>query len=169
MAFSSLLFLTLLVFVLSGIWHGANRMFVLWGLYHGLLDLFERTSIGKRSLGSLPRWLAIPLTFALVVVGWVFFRAKDMSQAFVFLEAMSGLGASPAVAKLATAQLLPHRSLFFLGVGLALVAVRAVFGRPREGSPWQRPPYLPVDGERFFAELEREIDSSPPAPSPPAN
>ncbi len=130
-------FNVLVVFTLSGLWHGANWTFVLWGLYHGLLNLFERTAIGKRWRESLPRWFAIPFTFTLVVIGWVFFRANDVEQAFAFLKAMAGLGSTPPVAKLVPALLAPNRSIFFMALGLVLVVARARFGRPREDSKWR--------------------------------
>lgn len=127
----------LIVFVLSGLWHGAAWTFVLWGLYHGLLSLFERTTIGRRWREDTPRVLAVPTTFALVAIGWVFFRATSGEQAIAFVKAMAGFGASVPVAKLTTAQLLPHRSAVLIGVGLTFVVVRAMFGRPRESSRWR--------------------------------
>jgi len=85
----------------------------------------------------MPRWFAIPFTFVLAVIGWVFFRANDTTQAFAFLKAMAGLTATPPVAKLVPALLVPNRSAVFMTLGLAFVVARAVFGRPREGSAWR--------------------------------
>lgn len=122
----------LVVFALSGLWHGASWNFVLWGLYHGGLTVLERTAPVKRWQASMPRWFAVPFTFALVVVGWVFFRASSAEQAWTFLAAMAGFGGAPEVAKLARAHLLPNRALAFLVLGILLVVVRAVFGNRRE-------------------------------------
>jgi alginate O-acetyltransferase complex protein AlgI len=130
-------FNVLMVFVLSGLWHGANWTFVMWGLYHGALNLFERTRLGKRLHKTMPRWFAVLLTFTLVVIGWVFFRANDLRQALAFIEAMAGLRPAPTVEKMVAALLLPNRSAFFIALGVALVAVRAIFGRPREDGPWK--------------------------------
>jgi alginate O-acetyltransferase complex protein AlgI len=127
----------LVVFALSGLWHGAAWTFVLWGLYHGLLNLLERTRLGTLWRTRAPRVVAVPVTFVLVVIGWVFFRATSGEQVVAFLRAMAGLGATPAVAKLAPAQLAPTRSIVFLTLGISFVAVRAVFGRPSEQSRWR--------------------------------
>jgi len=81
----------LVVFALSGIWHGANWTFVLWGLYHGLLMIGERA--GQSAVGTvsratswrpsarLSRFVRVAATFALVTVGWVLFRAPSMQAA----------------------------------------------------------------------------------------
>ncbi|HVJ92075.1 MAG TPA: MBOAT family O-acyltransferase [Labilithrix sp.] len=127
----------LIVFALSGLWHGSAWTFVLWGLYHGLLSVFERTAVGKLWRERTPRLIAVPVTFVLVSIGWVFFRADSAEQALSFIKAMLGLVQAPPVAKMVEAQLMPLRSAVLMCVGLALVVVRAVFGRPREDGPWR--------------------------------
>jgi alginate O-acetyltransferase complex protein AlgI len=127
----------MIVFALSGLWHGANWTFVLWGLYHGGLSILERTSLGKAWRTRTPRWFAVPVTFALVVIGWVFFRAASAEQAFAFLKAMAGLGSTPAVAKLVPALVAPNRSIALMSLGIVFVIARAIFGRPREDSGWR--------------------------------
>lgn len=80
---------TVIVFLVSGLWHGANWTFIAWGAYHALLFLpyslltKARTSGGR--LGLLSRTLT---TFLLVLLGWVFFRAESLSQAFDYLSGM---------------------------------------------------------------------------------
>ena len=68
----------LIVWALTGLWHGASWNFVLWGLYYGVLLLIERLVIGKRieHVPPLLRWL---VTFVLVNIGWVFFYISDPS------------------------------------------------------------------------------------------
>jgi alginate O-acetyltransferase complex protein AlgI len=79
------------VWLLGGLWHGASWKFVLWGGYHGVLMMFERMS-GKRSLyGFLPAPLRVLVTFALVTLAWVPFRAVDMAAAGRTLGTMLGL------------------------------------------------------------------------------
>jgi alginate O-acetyltransferase complex protein AlgI len=126
----------LVVFVLSGLWHGASWTFVLWGLYHGLLTLFERTGVGKAWTARAPRWARVPTTFALVVVGWVFFRATTTAQAWTFLQAMAGFGASPVIAKMSRAELVPNRALVFLVVGGVFIVLRALEW-PRRARRWR--------------------------------
>lgn len=69
---------TMIVFLVSGIWHGANWTFLLWGLLHGAFSVFER--LFDRRLDRLfppLRWL---LTFALVNALWLLFRAESIHQ-----------------------------------------------------------------------------------------
>jgi alginate O-acetyltransferase complex protein AlgI len=76
-----------LVFLLSGFWHGASWNFVAWGAYHGFflsLDKWRR----DRGWSAGPAWLAIPLNFFLVTIGWVFFRADSLAHATQYLHMM---------------------------------------------------------------------------------
>lgn len=78
------------VFVLCGLWHGANWTFILWGLYHGGLLIFERL-IGLRYPGSYSKSYIVfrrVSTLLLVMIGWVFFRSTNLSQAVGFFKAM---------------------------------------------------------------------------------
>ena len=75
------------VFLASGLWHGASWSFVLWGAYHGFFLVIERAFWLKLSekIGKIPR---VIFTFIVVVIGWVFFRIENISDAFVFLKKM---------------------------------------------------------------------------------
>ena len=75
------------VFLASGLWHGASWCFVIWGAYHGLFLVLERGFLLKfyEKIGKLPR---VALTFLIVVIGWVFFRVEDLSDAFLFIQRM---------------------------------------------------------------------------------
>jgi alginate O-acetyltransferase complex protein AlgI len=87
---------------LGGLWHGASFSFVVWGLWHGLLLAGHRH--GQRLGWRVPAALAIPLTFVLVTVGWVFFRMRSAGPIGDVLSAMAGLkgiGAAPAAGLLA--------------------------------------------------------------------
>ncbi len=80
-----------LVMLLGGLWHGAAWKFVAWGGFHGALLAGER-ALGKRSVYTrLPRALRIAATFLLVTVSWVFFRARDLSEAIRYLGSMAGV------------------------------------------------------------------------------
>jgi alginate O-acetyltransferase complex protein AlgI len=73
----------MLTMLLGGLWHGASWNFMIWGLYHGALLAVERGFRGNRPLREQWDWLypfKAVLTFALVMVGWVFFRAADLPQ-----------------------------------------------------------------------------------------
>ena len=80
-----------LVMLIGGLWHGAAWNFVIWGALHGVLLASERLR-GKAALyGRLPAPARVAMTFGLVLVTWVFFRAADVTQAFRYLGNMFAL------------------------------------------------------------------------------
>ena len=94
------------VFFLCGLWHGASWNFVIWGLWHGSFLVIERLSHRAidRPITQFPNSpasgvLAWPIwphvyTLAIVMIGWVFFRAETLPGAIAFLKAMAGLTAA---------------------------------------------------------------------------
>jgi len=81
----------LIVFFLTGLWHGAAWQFIVWGLYHGLFLVAERLGLGK-ALQKLPRPLQHLYTLLVVLVGWVFFRAETLPDALRYLGCLAGIG-----------------------------------------------------------------------------
>ena len=81
------------VWLLTGIWHGANWTFVFWGIYHGGILLIEKFLL-KDLLEKVPTALRQVMTFILVLIGWVFFFSADLGSAFVWLGRMFGIGAA---------------------------------------------------------------------------
>jgi len=85
----------LFVFVVSGLWHGAGWNFVIWGLLHGVYLLFSAllsgSGVGNNSLEKkrkpfpMHQFFQIVLTFHLVLLGWVFFRANSFEDAKLIL------------------------------------------------------------------------------------
>ena len=84
--------------LLGGLWHGANWTFVVWGGLHGLYLSAERW-LRSRFKGFTPGRLSMLglalLTFLLVNVTWVFFRAKTFAAAGVVLKGMTGMHSKP--------------------------------------------------------------------------
>lgn len=78
------------VFFLCGLWHGANMTFVIWGLYNGLFLILERLFLGDL-LARVPKLITHLYAILVVLIGWVFFRADSLSQAFEYLSVMFGL------------------------------------------------------------------------------
>lgn len=74
---------TLVVFLISGLWHGAAWHYVLWGLYHGILMILPLHLLTKhlRIHKKILRVLGIFVTLNAVSFGWIFFRAKDLTTA----------------------------------------------------------------------------------------
>ena len=76
-----------IVFLVTGLWHGANWTFVLWGAYHGVLLLIERLTGAGRGAGIRPaRWQVV--TVGLVVLGWVLFRSPTLEYAGGYYAAL---------------------------------------------------------------------------------
>ena len=83
-----------LVMLLGGLWHGASWNFLIWGGIHGGYLAFERAQ-GKESIyHKLPALLQIIITFFIVLITWVFFRADTLPDAAQYLKCMFG-GATP--------------------------------------------------------------------------
>jgi D-alanyl-lipoteichoic acid acyltransferase DltB (MBOAT superfamily) len=81
----------ILTMLLGGLWHGANWNFLIWGGYHGVLLSTERLFRGQRPVDggwSLLYPLKALLTFVLVMIGWVFFRAANFAQSAQILSQM---------------------------------------------------------------------------------
>lgn len=103
------------VFLLCGLWHGAALTYAVWGAYHGVLLVMERFM--KRSFGLAPAGpLGFALTLFLVVVGWVFFRAETLSQAWSMLAKMFFIDTS-GVSPYGTEFFLTRHALALFAVG----------------------------------------------------
>mgnify|MGYP000918307980 CR=1 FL=1 len=79
------------VWLLTGLWHGAAWNFALWGLYYGALLALEKTFLAARQK-KLPPLLQHTVTLFLVLFGWVFFVFEDSSVIGRYLQAMLGFG-----------------------------------------------------------------------------
>jgi len=103
--------------VLGGLWHGANWTFAAWGTWHGLMLVFHQA--------NAERWERLPvvwqrnLTFLLMTLGWVFFRAETFPQAARWFAALAGFGAGAAPWTTETTALL---ALVALGLLIARLA-----------------------------------------------
>lgn len=110
----------LIVWLLTGIWHGANLNFLLWGLYFGILLLLEKF-VFKNYLERLPSWMQHIYACLLVLFGWVLFAFEDMSAGFAYLLQMLGGAELP---------LCNERTLFLLGGNLILLLLSAIGSTP---------------------------------------
>ena len=78
---------TAVVWLLTGLWHGASWNYILWGVYYLVFLLIER----KIPKDFFPRWLGRIVTFIIVVVGWTLFRFEDFNTLWVVLKGMVGI------------------------------------------------------------------------------
>jgi len=74
----------LIVFLISGLWHGASLTFLLWGFLHGLLQVLER--LGEKAFRRIPRLLRRGYAFLSVSVLWLLFRAESIGDWLEMLE-----------------------------------------------------------------------------------
>jgi alginate O-acetyltransferase complex protein AlgI len=75
------------VFLISGLWHGAEWTFIIWGAYHGFFLALERLFLLKLT-SKIGAFLRVSSTFLIVVIGWVLFRAANLKQAICFFQKM---------------------------------------------------------------------------------
>ena len=80
----------LIVWLLTGIWHGASWNFVIWGLYYGVLLLVEKYILGKR-LEKMPTIFRHIYCIFFVMLGWNLFAFDDLSQGIDFMKALFGI------------------------------------------------------------------------------
>jgi D-alanyl-lipoteichoic acid acyltransferase DltB (MBOAT superfamily) len=154
----------LVVFMVSGLWHGANWTFVCWGALHGCYLIASiwtepararlRSSIGLDAMPKARAVLQTVTTFHLVLIGWVFFRASSVADAVTILARFIGARGGPVVG--------PGIGLpaFDLLVGVAaLVALELFEWAARDGdwTEWVQPQPIwvrwPVYYAAFFAIL----------------
>ena len=77
----------MIVFILTGFWHGANWTFIFWGLFHGCFLILERGKFGSL-LNKLPGIAKRCYTLVVVLIGWVFFRCDSFGEAVNYIRAM---------------------------------------------------------------------------------
>ncbi len=75
-----------MVFLVSGIWHGAAWTFILWGIAHGIVRIFEK--LFDKQIEKIPSFIRIFFTFMFVNAAWVLFRSASLEQALTFLKRM---------------------------------------------------------------------------------
>jgi len=82
----------LIVFFLTGIWHGASWNFILWGMWHGLFLIVERAFRRHHPSVHVPKPVKWLYTMLVILIGWVLFRAPDLSSAYLYIRAMLFMG-----------------------------------------------------------------------------
>ncbi len=110
----------IVVFLLCGLWHGANWTFVVWGLWHGFFLVIERKKIGEL-IDSMFAPLKYAYAFLIVMLGWVFFRSGSIEFAFGYVTKMFGFKSAGA---------LYYPSMFFDYYFIFALVLGAVFSTP---------------------------------------
>jgi alginate O-acetyltransferase complex protein AlgI len=129
----------MIVMLLGGFWHGASWTFLVWGAIHGGWLTIERL-LGKTPFyGRAPKALRVLLTFMIVNLAWVFFRAPDLGSALDYLGYLFGLnGTAPATALLPRAVLYsPDRFIaIVVAAGLAFFGIQT-WDLSKNVTPWR--------------------------------
>ncbi len=91
-----------IVWLLTGVWHGASWNFILWGLYFFVFLILEKSILKNnlKNLDSLASWKKLLLhlyTLIVVLIGWVLFRTTTLTGCFAYLKAMFGLNSLPLI------------------------------------------------------------------------
>ena len=110
----------LIVWMLTGFWHGAAWNFMLWGLYYGLLLLAEKLFLAPK-LERLPQKVQQTYCFILVLFGWVLFFSPTLKDAFVYIGNMFGIGGSGFI---------DSTGLYYLTSNLILLVICALCSTP---------------------------------------
>ena len=90
----------LVVWFLTGVWHGASWNFIFWGLYYGVILILEKFVL-KDILEYIPKVIKWFFTLILVIIGWVFFFSASLGEGFRWVGCMFGIGANGLVDGLA--------------------------------------------------------------------
>jgi alginate O-acetyltransferase complex protein AlgI len=82
---SRLYYNLILVFLLSGLWHGASWNFIIWGAFHGTFLILDRMFL-KRVLDAVGTIPSVLFTFLVVMIGWVFFSIESFGDAINYIK-----------------------------------------------------------------------------------
>jgi len=83
-----------IVFLISGLWHGAAWNFIIWGAFHGFFLVADRLFLLK-VYSKIGKFSSIAITFFITMIGWVLFRAENLHESGIFLTKMFSFDFSP--------------------------------------------------------------------------
>lgn len=125
----------LIVWFLTGLWHGASLNFILWGLYYFLLLVLERFVLGK-AWERVPGFVRLPVTFFLVMIGWTIFAFPDFSAMLSYFGALFSFGA-PALRGDAGFLVLTYLPILLIGLLAATPLGKKAYDRVK-ATRWGR-------------------------------
>ena len=118
----------MIVWFLTGLWHGASWNFVMWGMYYGILLIIEKFMIGDR-LEKVPGMFRHLYSLLFVMIGWVFFFSPTLGFAWKYLGVMFGVGAKTVVDSMGIYLLITNLALFAIAAVGSTAKVHEIFGR----------------------------------------
>ncbi len=108
------------VWLLTGLWHGASWNFVVWGLYYGFILFMEKIILHK-VLSKTPKFIKHIYTMLLVMIGWVLFGSMDLTSALEYLKVMFGLSGNALV---------DNSAIYYLYTNIKLLIILALCSTP---------------------------------------
>lgn len=119
-----LVFNLLIVWSLTGLWHGANWTFIVWGLLYFVLITFEKLTAIDKKIG----WIGHIYTMLFVIIGWVIFRADNIQYAIGYIQSMFGLNSNEIID--ASARLyLSENKYFYIAAILCSIPLKEFIGK----------------------------------------
>ena len=107
------IFNLLVVWILTGFWHGANFNYIFWGLFYGIILIIEKYILSRIKI-IIPNYLRWFFTFIIVVIGWVIFRIEDLSLLVQIIPKMFNGSASDYNAIMYTSDSIFYAMLYFI-------------------------------------------------------
>ncbi len=125
----SVYFNLLMVFLLTGMWHGNTGVYILWGLFHGMFVLFERTSAYQNLKNKIPGFSVIGWIYTTLAVGigWLCFRVTSLGELWLYIKRLFGVESGDLV--FTWHYYLTPKLLFFIVitcVGMAILSRPAI-------------------------------------------
>ncbi len=109
----------IIVFFLTGLWHGATPNYIIWGIYFGLILALESAGWGKK-LQKMPLIAQRFYSLILILIGWMFFRIKDISQWGPFLKALLGFNGFSGLVNSRTLNILAYFPILLIGILISI-------------------------------------------------
>ena len=123
-----------IVFLATGIWHGAAWVFIIWGIFHGFFIFIER--LGLKKMLDKMHVLNHVYTLLVVLIGWVIFRAPSLKYAIHYLKVMF-FGAPADTIPVQLYSVIGHRTILTLIVGVILCGIAQVaISKIAESKKW---------------------------------
>ena len=121
-----------IVFLLTGLWHGANYTFLIWGIYYGVFLILERLFLGRLLQKNPVKILNVIYTLLVVLVGWVLFRSPNIEYAWTYLGQMFSFRSNAV-----TALNFGSMSMQVVLAAVAGILFSGLVQRPLAG-PWEK-------------------------------